>query len=99
MEMLPAGGWADVATKSDIAASMTAVKADLAIMKSDLTVQGRELRAEIAGVECRLGSRIDANGQQLRLDLAQSQLRMLRWMITTILGCSTVIVVASALIR
>ncbi|MGZ8735137.1 MAG: hypothetical protein ACXW1M_08110, partial [Acidimicrobiia bacterium] len=65
----------------------------------DLTVQGRELRAEIAGVEGRLGSRIDANGQQLRVDLAQSQLRMLRWMITTILGCSTVIVVASALIR
>jgi len=121
MEMLPPGGWAEVATKSDIAASSAAVRADLAIMRSDLSAQRRELRAEIAsqgkqlrselaaqGTELRtqimllgdrLGSRIDANGQQLRIDLAESQVRMLKWMVTTILGCSTVIVAASALIR
>jgi Protein of unknown function (DUF1640) len=168
MEMLPPGGFAEVATRSDIDASSVAVKADLAIMRSDLSnlrsdlsaqgrelrseiaaqgeelrkeiaAQGRELRAEMAaqgaelrsemaaqGAELRsemaaqgadlkrdiaaqgadlrteialLGTRIDSNGQQLRIDLAESQVRMLKWMVTTILASSTVIVAASALIR
>ncbi len=56
MEMLPPGGWAEVATKSDLAVNAAALKSDIAALKaesatkSDLEVFASELRVEMAGL-------------------------------------------------
>jgi hypothetical protein len=78
MEMLPPGGWAEVATKTDVVA-----------VKSDLSVLGKELRAEMSELRSELhtgiaGVRVEMAG--LGTTLERSLRTHLMWMITTMVA-------------
>ena len=82
MEMLPPGGWAEVATKSDLAASVAASRSDLALVKSDLSAQGKELRAEIA----ELGSSLRVEMAELRATVDRGLRTNMMWTVTTMIA-------------
>jgi len=75
MASLPPVGWADVATKSD-----------LAMVKSDLAAVEANLRLEMEGVEARLGSRIDGLRAEFHSTLRQEISSLLHWTVGTVLG-------------
>jgi len=95
MEMLPANGWADMATKSDLDRFATksdldrfATKSDLEqfATKSDVASLGRELRAEMTVL-----------GADLRASMERSLRTQLMWMVTTMIALVAIVAAISGL--
>ena len=86
MEMLPANGWADMATKSDL--DRFATKSDLEqfATKSDVASLGRELRAEMTVL-----------GANLLASMERSLRTQLMWMVTTMIALVAIVAAISGL--
>jgi hypothetical protein len=74
MEMLPQGGWDDLARRADLAelrGEFGELRGEFGLLDGRLTGQIGELRGEVRGLEARLTGEVAALGSRLDAQLAK----------------------------
>jgi hypothetical protein len=82
MAHLPPVTWQDVATKSDLRALESVLRADMATLRAELSGEIATLRAEMAGHRAETRGEMATLAGDLRNEISQAMEHQIRWMVT-----------------